>query len=99
MPRLIWSPTALEDVKRLYRFLAEKNLDAAKRAIEAIRKGVTVISSQPGIGRPVDDMDPEYREWLIDYGNSGYVVLYRCDVKNAVILAVRHQREAGYDRE
>ena len=99
MPRLIWSPPALQDVKRLHHFLAEKNLDAAKRAIKAIRKGVKVISSQPGIGRPVDDMEPEYREWLIDFGNSGYVVLYRCDVKNAVILAVRHQREAGYDRE
>ena len=92
MPRLIWSPPALQDVKRLHHFLAEKNLDAAKRAIKAIRKGVKVISSQPGIGRPVDDMEPEYREWLIDFGNSGYVVLYRCDVKNAVILAVRHQR-------
>ena len=99
MPRLIWSPPALQDVQRLHHFLAKKNLDAAKRAIKAIRKGVKVISSQPGIGRPVDDMDPEYREWLIDYGNSGYVVLYRCDVTNAVILAVRHQREAGYDRE
>jgi plasmid stabilization system protein ParE len=99
MPRLIWSPPTLQDVKRLYRFLAGKNLDAAKRAVKAIRKGVKVISSQPGIGRPVNDMEPEYREWLIDFGNSGYVVLYRCGVKNTVILAVRHQKEAGYDRE
>jgi len=29
MPRLIWSPSALHDVQRLYRFLAEKNVDAA----------------------------------------------------------------------
>jgi len=99
VPRLIWSPPALQDVKRLYRFLAGKNLDAAKRAVKVIRKGVSVIAGQPGIGRPIDDMDPEYREWLIDYGNSGYVVLYRCGVKNTVILAVRHQKEAGYDRE
>ena len=32
MPRLIWSPAALRDVQRLYRFLAEKNAEAAKRA-------------------------------------------------------------------
>jgi len=41
-------------------------------------------------------MEPEYREWLIDDGNSGYVVLYRYDGQTAVILAIRHQREASW---
>jgi plasmid stabilization system protein ParE len=42
--RLIWTPSALRDVQRLYRFLAEKNRDAAKRAVQAIRSGVQIIS-------------------------------------------------------
>lgn len=96
MPRLIWSPHALRDVQRLYRFLAEKNIEAARRAVKSIREGVKVIARQPGIGRLAEDMEPEYREWLIDFGDSGYVALYRHDGKTAVILAVRHQREAGY---
>lgn len=96
MPRLIWTPAALLDLQRLYRFLAEKNLDAAKRAVQGIRGGMKVITKQPGIGRPAEDMDPEFREWLIDFGNSGYVVLYHYDGENAVVLAVRHQRELGY---
>jgi len=96
MPRLIWSPAALLDLQRLYRFLAEKNADAAKRAVRAIREGMKVIIKQPGIGRPAEDMEPEFREWPIDFGDSGYVVLYRYDGDNAVILAVLHQRELGY---
>jgi plasmid stabilization system protein ParE len=96
MPRLIWSPAALRDVQRLYRFLAEKNLDAAKRAVKTIRDSVKILASQPGIGRPADDMEPEYREWVIDFGDSGYVALYRFDGETAVILAVRHQLEVGY---
>lgn len=96
MPRLTWSPSALHDVQRLYRFLAEKNLDAARRAVKVIRNGVKIIAHQPGIGRSAEEMEPEYREWLIDYGDSGYVVLYHYDGKVVVILAVRHQREAGY---
>lgn len=96
MPRLIWTPAALLDLQRLYRFLAEKNVDAAKRAVRNIRAGMKVITKQPGIGRPVEDLEPEFREWLIDFGDSGYVVLYRFDGENAVILAVRHQRELGY---
>lgn len=96
MPRLIWSPVALLDLQRLYRVLAENNVDAAKRAVRTIRDGMKVMTKQPGIGRPADDMEPEFREWLIDFGASGYVVLYRYDGENAVILAVRHQRELGY---
>jgi plasmid stabilization system protein ParE len=96
MPRLIWSPSALLDVQRLYRFLATKNIDAAKRAVKAIRDEVKIIAKQPGVGRPVEDMEPEYREWLIDFGDSGYIALYRCDGQTAVIVAVRHQKEIGY---
>lgn len=96
MPRLIWSPAALLDLQRLYRFLSRKNVDVAKRAVRSIREGMNVITKQPGIGRPVEDMEPEFREWLIDFGDSGYVVLYCYDGENAVILAVRHQRELGY---
>ncbi|GAC1354410.1 MAG: type II toxin-antitoxin system RelE/ParE family toxin [Variovorax sp.] len=98
MPRLIWSPAALRDVQRLYRFLAEKNPEAAKRAVKAIRAGMKVIEHEPGIGRPIADMEPEYREWLIDFGGSGYVAKYRSDRETSVVLAVRHQREAGYDQ-
>ena len=96
MPRLIWSPPALLDIQRRYRFLAEKNIDAAKRAAKAIREGVKVVAQQPGMGRPVQDMEPQYREWLIDFGDSGYIALYRYDGQTAVIVAVRHQKEVGY---
>ena len=96
MPRLIWSPAALRDVQRLYRFLAEKNPEAASRAVKAIRDAMKIIALQPGIGRPAEEMDPEYREWLMDFGDSGYVALYRLDGDTAIVLAVRHQREAGY---
>lgn len=96
MPRLIWSPPALADVQRLYRFLAIKDEDAARRAIKAIRAGVKMLAHQPEAGRPADDMDPVFREWPIDFGSSGYIVLYRFDGETATMLAVRHQKEAGY---
>ena len=96
MPRLIWSPSALADVQRLYRFLAQNNTDAARRAVKCIREGMKILALQPGIGRPAEDMAPEFREWIIDFGSSGYVALYCYEADTAVILAVRHQREARY---
>ena len=96
MSRLIWSPQALLDVQRLYRFLAGKNIDAAKRAIMTVRQAVKVLGHQPGIGRPIEDMPEEFREWVIDFGDSGYVARYRIDSDAITILAVRHQKEVGF---
>jgi plasmid stabilization system protein ParE len=96
MPRLKWSPEALQDVARLHAFLAPKSRDAAGRAIGAIRQGVKALAKHPEIGRPVDELPLEFREWVIEFGAAAYVVLYHYDGKQAVVLAVRHGREAGY---
>ena len=96
MPRLIWSPEALQDIQRLFRFLAGKSPDAAKRAVKAIRGEVKTLATSPEVGRPAVDMAPEFREWLVDFGDSGYIALYRYDGQTAVVVAVRHQKEVGY---
>jgi plasmid stabilization system protein ParE len=80
----------------LYRFLAPKDKAAASRAIKVIRAGVKILSHQPEAGRPIEDMDPAFREWFIDFGSSGYIVMYRLSGETATILAVRHQKEVGY---
>ncbi len=64
--------------------------------MQAIRQSVKVLAKQPGIGRPAQDMEPEFREWLIDFGDSGFVVMYRFDGRTGVLLALRQQREASY---
>jgi plasmid stabilization system protein ParE len=96
MPRLKWSQPALLDVARLYSFLAPKSPDAASRAIKTIRQGVKGLARHPEIGRPVEDLPPEFREWVIEFGHGAYIALYHYDGKEIVILAVRHGREAGY---
>jgi plasmid stabilization system protein ParE len=95
MPRLKWSQAALLDVARLYDFLAPKSRDAAKRAVKAIRQGIKALAKHPEIGRPLEEMPPEFREWVIKFGHGAYVALYRYDGKQIVILALRHGREAG----
>jgi plasmid stabilization system protein ParE len=94
--QVMWTADALADVQRLYRFLAIKDSNVARRAAQAIRANVKILAHQPQIGRLLEDMDHRYREWLIDFGDSGYVVLYRLEADNPTILAVRHQKEAGY---
>jgi len=96
MPRLIWSRRALGDVARLHAFLRPKSPDAAKRAIGAIRKGVRILARHPEVGRPVERLPAEFREWPIEFGDGGYLALYRIEGDEVVILAVRHMLESGY---
>jgi len=53
-------------------------------------KSVQVLALQPQMGRTVEEMSEEYREWVIDFGASGYVARYRFDGETVIILAVRH---------
>lgn len=96
MPRLVWTQAALLDVARLHAFLVPKSPDAARRAVKAIRGGVKALGKHPEIGRPVEDMLPQFREWVVEFGQGAYVALYHFGGEQVVILAVRHGREAGY---
>lgn len=95
MPSLSWTPQAVADVQRLYRFLAPRDLNAARNAVSEIRSSVKILAHQPESGRPVEE-SPSYREWPVRFGSSGYVVLYRIENEAVTILAVRHQRETDW---
>ena len=96
MPPLKWTPQSLLDVARLHDFLASKGLAVAQRAVQVIRQGVKPLAMFPETGRPVEELSTEFREWVIEFSNGAYLVLYHYDGKEVVILAVRHGREAGY---
>ncbi|WP_064695095.1 type II toxin-antitoxin system RelE/ParE family toxin [Rhizobium aegyptiacum] len=96
MPQVIFSPAAIRDLERLREFLRPKNPSVAKRAGETILKGVGVLSAHSHMGGLIEDLPEQYREWLIDFGDSGYVARYRMDSDTLTILAVRHQKEAGF---
>lgn len=96
MPDLIWSETALRDMRRLHQFLRPKSPEAANRAVQKIRQSVRLLIKHPGIGRPIEGMPAPFRELVIDFGNSGYLIRYHLGPERVTLLAVRHQKEAGY---
>ncbi|MEO7149787.1 MAG: type II toxin-antitoxin system RelE/ParE family toxin [Rhodanobacteraceae bacterium] len=95
--RVRYTQTARDDLLRLYAFLLEADLRVAKRALEAIDKGVDMLKSFPFTCRKADPANPFLRELLVSFGSSGYVALYEIeDNKTVTILAIRHQREIDY---
>jgi addiction module RelE/StbE family toxin len=98
LARLSYSETALSDLERLAAFLLEADPTAAAATADLIEEAVQVLRNHPLVGRRVND---SLRELIISRGRSGYVALYRFEpVDDAVLLlAIRHQREAGYAGE
>ena len=97
MPYLVhWKDNATAGLEKTYLFLADKSEEAAIGAIKAIREKVLLLEQFPNAGRPADDMEPEYRELLIPFGGAGYVLVYEVLGNSVYILALKHQKEAGY---
>lgn len=95
MAKLIYSARALADLERLTDFLMETDPPAAAETVGLIEEAVELLARHPLIGRPVEH---ELRELVISRGRTGYVALYTFeeDQDAVLILAIRHQREAGY---
>jgi plasmid stabilization system protein ParE len=97
LSRVIITEGATQGLERCRLFLAEKNQRAAQRAGQTIARTLEILASEPEVGRPFDDA-PELRELVIEFGDAGYIALYRYKIEtNTVyILAFLHQKEAGY---
>jgi plasmid stabilization system protein ParE len=85
----------LAHIERTFQFLRDQNPAAAHDAVAAIQSAVDNLAAHPLIGRRIEG---EVRELVISYGHTGYVALYRFVIpQNEVrILAIRHQRELGF---
>jgi len=95
--RVRYTTAARDDLRRLYAFLIEKDLPAARRALDTITKAIEFLQDFPFTCRKADADTPFLRELLIPFGSSGYVALFEIEDANTVtILAVRHQREEDY---
>lgn len=95
--RVRFTPTARDDLERLYAFLADHDLDAAEAALEALEKAWELMGRFPFSARKADALNPFLREMLIPFGRAGYVALFEIDDGETVtVLAVRHQREDDY---
>lgn len=92
-----FSETALDDIERLYRFLADHDIQAAEDALHALEKAWELLSSFPFSARKADPASPFLRELIVPFGGAGYVALFEITNSTTLtVLALRHQREDDY---
>ena len=87
---------ARDDLRRLYRFLAERDIPAAERALDSIERHLDFLRHSPFSCRKVGNSSL-IRELVIPFGGAGYVALFSIDDRRTVtVAAFRHQREDDY---
>ena len=98
MARVQITVRALADLERLFEFLAEHNPKLARERMLSVRRALELLADHPLLGRQAED---GRRELILSRGRFGYVAKYRwVPAEDAIlILAVRHQLEAGYKEE
>ena len=98
MARVEVTAQALADLERLADFIAADNPPRAREQLKSIRRAFELLAEHPLLGRLAED---GRRELVLSRGRYGYIAKYRWLPANEVvlILAVRHQLEAGYSEE
>lgn len=96
MATLRYTARALADLEMVADFLAAEDPASAASALELIAHGLEILRLHPLVGRPAER---GLHELVISRGQSGYIALYRyLPEQDAVnILAIRHQRQAGFE--
>jgi plasmid stabilization system protein ParE len=94
---VVLAPRALADLERLTDFLLRADTPATSaETLPVLQSGLAVLREHPLIGRKVEY---DLRELVISRGRTGHVALYDYDAGRdvVIVLALRHQREGGYD--
>ena len=85
---LKFTPQAIEDLERLKAFIAEKDINAARRIVGKLISKIEILLQQPRMGRVVQDL-----EFCRDLIAQSYVIRYQIDDDTIWILRLWHQKE------
>ena len=95
MTRWLVSLEAADELEALVDFLVSDMPEHAVRTVDLIMDALNILQDHTNIGRP---LQLPLRELVISRGRTGYVALYEYDAQAdvVVVLAIRHQQQAGY---
>jgi addiction module RelE/StbE family toxin len=97
MARIELAPEVQDDFDRIFEHLSKYAVEDVPGRIREIIQAIDVLQYNPLIGKAAS---ADTRELIIGRRSRGYVALYRYiePADTVFVLAIRSQREAGYER-
>ena len=87
MKRYILTPRAKRDVNEIWDYIANDNIEAADRVLDALESAMVKLAKNPGIGHWREELaDKSHRFWLV----YSYLIVYRHEAKPLQIVRVLH---------
>jgi toxin ParE1/3/4 len=83
----VLTPVAARDLIGIWEYLAETNLKAADRILQALEKAMRKLFRESGIGHLREDLADRQHRFLLVYS---YLIVYRPETKPLQILRVLH---------
>jgi toxin ParE1/3/4 len=87
----ILTPRAAQDVNDVWNHIADDNIDAADRVLDALHEAMVKLAKSPAIGHWREDLADKRHRFFLVYS---YLIVYRYKTKPLQIIRVLH---AGRD--
>lgn len=86
MPKLRRSKTAAEDLKSIWRYIADRNQTAADKHNLLLEEKVRLLAKMPELGTCVPELGTDLRFFTVGV----YVIVYRATSENVTIVRILH---------
>ena len=87
MKRFILTRSAKQDVNDIWDYIADDNIEAADRVLEALDRAMIRLAKNPGVGHWREELtDNRHRFFLVD----SYLIVDRYETKPLQIVRVLH---------
>ncbi len=87
MKRFVLTRRAKQDVNDIWGYIADDNIDAADRVLDALHKAMLKLAKTPGIGHFREELADRRHRFFLVYS---YLIVYRHEMKPVQIIRVLH---------
>jgi plasmid stabilization system protein ParE len=87
MKRFILTPRAKQDVNDIWDYIANDNIEAADRVLDALDNAMIKLAKNPGLGHWREELTDKRHRFLLVYS---YLIVYRHATKPLQIIRVLH---------
>jgi plasmid stabilization system protein ParE len=87
MKRFILTRRAKQDVNEIWDYIADDNIEAADRVLDALDNAMFKLAKNPGIGHFREELADRRHRFFVVYS---YLIVYRHETKPVQIIRVIH---------
>jgi plasmid stabilization system protein ParE len=87
MKRFILTPRAKQDVSGIWDCIADDNIEAVDRVLDALHNAMVKLAKNPGIGHWREELADKRHPFFLVYS---YLIVYRHETKPLQIIRVLH---------